>query len=267
MRRILVVLLASVALAALNAPAALAATAEEVAAGLSDGVYVEPGAEPFDLDRVVASIDRAATNGLELTVVALADSRVDTVAFAAQVNDLVAGTILVFTPAAYGASSDSLSQGEMDSALAAADDQLSGPSIADGVDAFVDAALTETSSTNWGLILAGIAAVLLIVGLGGRYVERRAAASRKEKALNRRWAQLEARADALSDPVLDLSTKVQIDGRPQLTAEFREASNRYGDIQRRLERPPSDQSATEIESELGELETQIAALEQQLANT
>ena len=267
MRRILVVLLMAVAFVSLNAPTATAATPEQAAAGLSDGVYAEPGAEAFDRDRVVASIDRAAANDLELSVVVLADPAVDAVAFASSFNDLVAGTVLVFTPAAYGASSDALSQGEMDSALAAADDQLSGPSVADGVDAFVDAALTETSSTNWGLILAGIAAVLLVVGLGGRYFERRAATSRSERALDRHWSQLRSRADALSDPVLDLSTKVQIDGRPQLATEFRKASNRYGDIQRRLERPPSDQAATEIESDLGDLETEMAALEQQLATS
>lgn len=265
MRRVLVVLLAAVALAALNAPVALAATPQEVAAQLSGGVYVEPGAEAFDRDRVVASIERAGANGLELTVAVLADPAVDAVAFAAQVNDLVPGTILVFTPAAHGVSSDELSQGEMDSALAAADDQLSGPSVADGVDAFVDAALTETSSTNWGLILAGIAAVLLIVGLGGRYVERRAAASRKESALKRHWAQLEARADALSDPILSLSTKVEVEGRPHLTAEFRNASNRYGTIQDQLDRTPSEQSAAEIGAELDELEAQIDVLEQQLS--
>ncbi len=265
MRHITAALLLAVALASLLAPTALAATPEEAATGLSDGLYVEPGAGALDVDRVIASIDRAAANGLGLRVVVLADPAVDAVAFAAQVNDLVAGTVLVFTPVAYGASSDALSQGEMDSALAAADDQLSGPSIADGVDAFVDAALTETSSTNWGLILAGIAAVLLIVGLGGRHFEQRAAASRRERALGSHWSQLKTRADALSDPILDLSTKVQLDGRPQLAAEFRDASNRYGAVQGQLTRPPTDQSAAEIEAELGDLEAQIGALEHQLA--
>lgn len=264
MRHVTAALLLAVALASLLVPAALAATPEESVAGLSDGVYVEPGADPLDVDRVIASVDRAATNGLELSVVVLADPAVDAVAFAAQLNDLIAGTVLVFTPAAYGASSDTLSPGEMDSALAAADDQLSGPSIADGVDAFVDAALTETSSTNWGLILAGIAAVLLIVGFGGRYLEQRAAAGRREHALANHWSQLKTRADALSDPILELSTKVQLDGRPQIAADFRDASNRYGTVQDQLAHPPTDQSAAEIEGELDDLEVQIGALEQQL---
>jgi hypothetical protein len=265
MRRITAALLLAVALASSLTPTAFAATPEETAAGLSDGLYVEPGADALDVDRVVASIDRAAANGLELRVVVLADPAVDAVAFAAQVNDLLTGTVLVFSPAAYGASSAALSRGEMNSALAAADDQLSGPSIADGVDAFVDAALTETSSTNWGLILAGIAAVLLIVGLGGRQIEQRAAASRRERALGSHWSQLKTRADALSGPIIELSTKVQLDGRPQLAAAFRDASNRYGTLQDQLARPPTDQSAAEIEVDLGGLEAQIGALEEQLA--
>ncbi len=265
MRRITAALLLAVALVSWLAPTALAATPEEAAAGISDGLYVEPGADALDVDRVIASIDRAAANGLELSVIVLADPAVDAVAFADQVNDLMAGTVLVFTPAAYGAASDALSQGEMDSALAAADDQLSGPSIADGVDAFVDAALTETSSTNWGLILAGIAAVLLIVGFGGRYLEQRAAARRRERALGSHWSQLKTRTDALSDPILELSTKVQLDGRPQLAAEFRDASNRYGAVQDQLARPPTDQSAADIDVELDDLEAQIGALERQLA--
>ena len=264
MRQITAAMLLAVALASLFAPTALAATPEEAAAGVSDGLYVEPGADPLDADRVIASIDRAAANGLELRVVVLTDPEIDAVAFADQVNDLTGGTVLVFTPAAYGAASDTLSPGEMDSALAAADDQLSGPSIADGVDAFVDAALTETSSANWGLILAGIAAVLLIVGLGGRYFEQRAAASRRERALGNHWSQLKTRADDLSDPILELSTKVQLDGRPQLAAEFRDASNLYGTVQDQLARPPADQSAAEIEGDLGDLEARIAALEKQL---
>lgn len=258
-------LLLAVALASPSTATALAATPEEVAAGLSGGVYVEPGAEAFDRDRVAASIDRATANGLEFAVAVLADPAADAVAFAAQVNDLVAGTILVFTPAAYGASSDALSQGELDSALAAADDQLSGPSIPDGVDAFVDAAITETSSTSWGLILAGIAAVLLIVGLGGRYLEQRAATSRRQRALNRAWARLKTRADTLSDPILSMSTKVEIEDQPDITGEFRAASNRYGAIQDQLDRTPSEQSATEINEQLDELEAQIDALDHHLS--
>ena len=267
MRRIAATLPAALlAVAVLGGPA-LAATPDEAVAGLSDGLYVEGGTEFVDTDRVRASIERAAAGGLQLSVIVLADPSTSTITFAGEANDLQSGTILVFTTAEYGASSDELSQNQLDAALAASDDALSGPNVAAGVDAFVDAAMTEASSTNWGLILAGIAVVLLVVGVGGRIFERRATAGRRDRALRRHWAELQDEADGLSDSVLELSTKTQLDGSPELLSAFRAVSNGYGDIQTRLGREPSEQAADAITTDLAALSTQITDLERSLEAT
>ena len=76
--------------------------------GLIDGVYIEPSAEAVDTESLAASRAAAADAGIELSVIVLAEAVPDAVAFAELVGNVVPGTVLVFTPDAYGASSTDL---------------------------------------------------------------------------------------------------------------------------------------------------------------
>jgi hypothetical protein len=245
------------------APAAFAqVTVDEVAAGLENGVYVEPGAEGVEVGRLESIRADAADEDLDLSVVVLASS-VDAVAFAEAVKDRVGGTVLVFTPDTYGVSSSELSQGRLDDALDDADADLAGDDIAAGVSAFVDAAIP--TSRPWGLIITGALLLLVVVAVAGRAIERRATADRRAAALARRWGELKERADDVADPVLELSTRVEIDGRPDIAARYRDAATRYGDLTRELGRAPKarrvddlNRALTEVEAELEALHTEVA---------
>lgn len=237
---------------------ALAATPDEAVAGIASGVYVEPGAEDVDTTRLREVIADATDADLDLTVIVLAEAT-DAVAFAGAVNDRVPGTVLVFTPDAYGVASTELAQATLDNALDDAADDLSSPDIVGGVEAFVDEA--SPSSTNWGLIVVLGVLVVAIIGIGGRVIERRATRGRREAALRKQWAQLEARADLLASPVLDLSTRVELAESDALAERYRLAAGRYGEIRDGLARDPSADAVEQLQSGLDELERRLDELE------
>ncbi|MDJ0962336.1 MAG: hypothetical protein QNJ88_16940 [Acidimicrobiia bacterium] len=255
----LVVILVAIAASVSSPTLALAATPDEAASGVSDGgVYVEPGAEDVDVPRLRDVIAEAATADLEVSVVVLAEAA-DAVAFASAVNDRVPGTVLVFTPDAYGVASNELAQATLNDALDEAADDLSSPNLVDGVEAFVDAA--TPTNTNWGLIVVLAIVAVAAIGVGGRVIERRATRGRRAAALRREWGQLEARADLLASPVLDLSTRVELDGGAALAERYRIAAGRYGEIRDALGRDPSADAVEEIQSDLDDLERRLDELE------
>ncbi len=252
------VVLAALAVVVATPALARAATPGEAAAGVDGGVYVEPGAEDVDVARLRDLIGEAAEADLDVTVIVLAEPT-NAVAFAGAVNDRVPGTVLVFTPDAYGVASSELAQATLNDALNDAADELSSPNLEDGVAAFVDAA--TPSNTNWGLLIVLAVVAITVIGITGRVVEQRATRGRRAAALRRRWGQLEARADLLASPVLDLSTRVELDGRPALADRYRIAANRYGEVRDALARDPSADGAEHIESGLDDLERHLDELE------
>ena len=237
-----------VAVAALVYAPALAATPEEAAAGLIDGVYIEPSAEAVDTESLAASRAAAADAGIELSVIVLAEAVPDAVAFAELVGNVVPGTVLVFTPDAYGASSTDLSQPELTAALDDAGDRLAGGDVARGVDAFVDAAASEP--VNWGAII-----------VSGLIIERRATATRRHAALMKEYHRLEARADVLASPILELSTRVELDGRADLIDRYRIAASEYGALRDQLAREPTADDVDAVDARLDGLDAQVDALE------
>ena len=254
----LVVALLAAAAIAITPSLAAAATPEEAIAGIGSGAFVEPGAEEVDTAALRQVIAEAADAGLDVTVIVLAEAT-DAVAFAEAVNDRVPGTVLVFTPDAYGVASTELAQSTLNDALDDAADDLSSPDLIAGVESFVDAAVP--SSTNWGLIIVLGVIVVAAIGITGRVVERRATRGRRAAALRKEWGQLEARADLLASPVLDLSTRIELAESEALTERYRLAANRYGEIRDALAREPAADAVDQTQADLDELERRLDELE------
>jgi hypothetical protein len=247
---------------ALSTVPLLAATTEDASSGLDGGVYIAADAEPVDAARLRSLVVEAAAADLALSVVVLGDSATDAVVFAESVADSVGGTVIVFTPAAYGVFSADLAQDNLDDALNEAADALSGPNAADGVAAFVEA--LQPTSVNWARLFGVGVLILIVVGVAGRTFERRATAQRRDRALKRRWSELRTRTDALADPILDLETRVGLDGREDLSIRYRSAANHFANIHRRVDGPPSAPDVVELERELAGIEGVLDALERDL---
>lgn len=240
---------------ALPAAALAAPSVAEVASSLGNGVYVESGAEQVDEAAVRTEIARASDEGLRLSVIVLATDDMDPVSYADDVAEAVGGTVLIFTPSAFGASSDEMAQGDLNDAVTAAE----GPaSVEDATAAFVDAA---TASTNWALIIGVGLLVLLIVGVGGRLIERRATAERRQKALDTRWTELRRRADGWADPILDLSTRVELEGSPDHAASYREASELFTSLRTSLDGDPSAHAVDQLERDMNALDGMLENLD------
>lgn len=243
------------------AGASEAATAEDVAGEAVSGIYVADGSEPVDTEQVVAAIEDATAAGLQLTVVVLADTP-DAVAFAGAVNDLVGGTVLVFTPAEYGAASRELSQSEMDEILDQAGPGLGGDDVAAGVSAFVSAA--TPGRRIWPIVVVGFLLAAAAVVVVGRRYERNAVGERRRAALTRRWNGLRHRVEVLSDPILDMSTKVELDGRAELVGRYRNAASEYGELRDSLDKPPAAPAVEGLERRITELEGLLAEIDREL---
>jgi hypothetical protein len=261
--RLLLVQVATVAVT-ITPSLAMAATPDEAVAGISAGIYIESGAEDVDTAGLRDVIADANEADLDVTVVVLAEAT-DAVAFAGAVNDRVPGTVLVFTPDAYGVTSTELAQATLDDALDDAADDLSSPDIVEGVAAFVDAA--SPSNMNWALIFVLGVLVVAAIGITGRVVERRATRGRREALLRREWGQLEARADLLASPVLDLSTRVELAESEALADRYRLAANKYGEIRDELAENQSADAVEQIQRDLDELERRLDELEEALDAT
>ncbi len=222
---------------------------------------MEPGAEPVDRDRLEEAVAAASATDLALTVAVLTDTN-DALAFADGLSAVTGGTALVFTPSEYGAASSILSQGDLDRILGEAASRLEGADVVAGVDAFVEAA--EASGPNW-LMMVGVALlVLVVVAVVGRRVERKASASRRQAALAKTWSEMESRADLMADAVLELSTRVELDGRREVGERYRDAASLYGHIRDALATPPHARLVDRIDSDLSELESSVASLRRSL---
>ena len=141
---------------------ASATTPGEAADGLVDGLYVAADAEAVDEAALRALILDSRGRDLDLAVVVLGADAGTAVGFADAVADQTGGTVLVFTPTEYGTSSSTLTQSRLERILDDVDEELSGPDLVAGVEAFVEAAVPSPS--NWGLILGVGALVVVVVG-------------------------------------------------------------------------------------------------------
>lgn len=242
---------------------AVATTPDEVI--FEGGVFVAPDAADVEAGELRVLVDEAESLDLELRIVVLGDEEVDAPGFAESVAAVSGGTVLVFTDTAYGAFSADLSQDEMDAALTSAGGELAGADVAEGVEAFIEGATHE--GTNWGLVTAGVVLLVLVVGIGGRYYERRLSGSRRQRALTREHTKLIKRADLLADPMIELSTKVDLSDSPEAAERYREASELYARIRSDLDLAPATDLVDSVASNLDKLDDKLRDVEMSLTQS
>ena len=234
-----------------GAPALAQDTGSATAALGEDSLYLEPGAETVDESAMLSAIDTARDNGVDLRVAVLA-SGADANALAATIAaGLDPATVLVFTPDAYGVFSDELSQNRLDDVLADADDELSGPDAVAGAAAFADA-LDSGGGVSAGLVVAGLVALLVVVGVGGRLWEVRTRDARQARRRDQRRAELMDRTRRLADQILDLSDPVELAEDAALSGKYAAATARFDEAELAIAGAGTMHELDEVEHRLGE---------------
>lgn len=220
------------ALLATMAPAFGQDTGPAIAALSDDSLYVEAGAEAVDESAVLSAIDTAGGHGVDLKVAVLDAGNAETLA-SSIAGGLDSVTVLVFTPSSYGAFSDTLSQSRLNDALSAADDDLSGPDVAEGVEAFAEALDPDRDSggVSVGLVVVGIVGLLVVVGVGGRIWEVRTRDTRQARRRDRRRIELTDRTRRLADRVLELSDPVELADDSALSKKYADAAARFDEAE------------------------------------
>ena len=69
----------------------------------------------------------------------------------------------------------------------------------------------------------------------------------------------------MSDPILELSTRVELDGRPEMAERFRAIASRYGELAHELDRGPNARRVTNLEAGLANVEQMLELLQSDLA--
>jgi hypothetical protein len=200
----------------------------------ADSVYVEDGAEAVDQGELRQAASTAAGHGVDLRIAVLA-SGADAEALAGTIASRLdeAATVLVFTPTSYGVFSDELSQDRLDDALTDAADELSSPDSAAGAAAFAAALDPDRDSggVSIGLVIGAIAALLVVVGVGGRLWEVRTRDARQARRRNRRRQELTERTRRIADRVLQLSDPVELAGVRTLSSKYAEAAATFDEAE------------------------------------
>ncbi len=248
MRRLLAPALLVIGAALAAAPVALAQGADVVAGLRADPVYVEPGAEEVDRDAVAAAVAAAAGLDLDLRVAVLAGGDGETLANAL-LDELPGTTVVVFTPATYGVASDEVSQRRLADALAATEDELSGPDASAGLAAFIDA-LEGGGGLPIVLLAVGAVAVLVVVGVAGRMWEARTRSSRQARRRDRRRQQLSDRVSGIGQRVVDLTDRVDLAESTEASEPFAAAVSIFDEAHRRLAAAATMHDLDAIEADL-----------------
>lgn len=235
--------------AALPAAATAVAQRADVAAGLrEDPLYVEREAEQVDRAAVEESVAAAAGLDLDLRVAVLADG--DGEALANRLLDELPGTtVVVFTPSSYGVASDEISPRRLSAALAPAEDELSGPDAAAGLAALVDA-LRGGGGPSPALVVLGVLAVLLVVGVAGRVWETRTRARRQARRRDRRRHELLGRVSGVGQRIVALTDRVDLAESPDASAPFATAVAIFDEADRRLAAAATMHDLDAIEADL-----------------
>ena len=248
MHRLLVTALTLICAAWLAAPVALAQDTDAATELRRTPVYVAPGAEEVDRRQLDDAVLRAAGLDLDLRVAVLASGDGEARA-GALLDELPGTTVVVFTPSSYGVASDEISQGRLNDALAAAEDELSGPDAAAGLDAFVDALDGGGGPSAVVIVLAALA-VLLVVAVAGRMWESRTRARRQARKRDRRRRQLSERVSGIGGRVVELSDPVELAESADASRAYAEAAAIFGEADRRLAAAATMKDLDEVEADL-----------------
>jgi hypothetical protein len=254
--------------------AAAPAIAQDTGAAINgltaDSVYVEEGAEAVDEAELRRAVSTAAGHGVDLRIAVLAageDAEALAGTIAAGLDDTA--TVLVFTPSSYGVFSDEVAQGRLDDALADAADELSGPDAAAGAAAFATALESDSDSggVSIGLVIGAIAALLVVVGVGGRLWDVRTRDARQARRRDRRRQELTQRTRQIADRVLQLSDPVELAGDRTLSGKYAEATATFDRAELAIAEASTMQDLDTVEAGLGDAERLLDEVQSGLAPT
>lgn len=250
--------------------ASLPALAQDTGAAvdtLADEVfYVESGVDPGSVSTLLDAVDTAADHGVDLRIAVFAgpgDAQSLASTIASQLDTV---TVLVFTSDSYGVFSDEVSQDRLDDALAASDDELSGAFAAIGAAAFADGLDPDSGGVSTGLVVVGIVALLVVVGVGGRIWEVKTRDVRQARRRDRRRADLMDRTRRIADRVLDLSDPVELAESAELSKSYAEATARFDEAELAIAEAATMHELDEVEKRLAEAEQLLGRVTDDLSN-
>ncbi|MPZ89354.1 MAG: hypothetical protein GEU81_15060, partial [Nitriliruptorales bacterium] len=133
------------------APAAIAATVDEVADALtSDGYYIEPDAEPVD-EQELAAVVRNSEVGLRVVLLAATPPEGAPALAEDLLDEMGGGTVVVVTPEDVGTSASRADPGAVDRAFDRAEEQADSVEDLPGYLAAFDEALAGQAGSSGGL--------------------------------------------------------------------------------------------------------------------
>jgi len=237
------------------APALAQETGPAVATLAEESFYVEAGVDPGSVSTLLAAVDTAADHDVDLRIAVFAGTG-DAQSLASEIAaGLGSGTVLVFTSDSYGVFSNDVSQGRLDDALSAAEDELSGSVAATGAAAFADGLNPDSGGVSAGLIAIGVVLLLVVVGVGGRIWDVKTRDVRQARRRDRRRAELMDRTRLIADRVLELSDPVELAEDASLSKAYAEATTRFDEAELAIAEATTMHELDAVEARLGEADT------------
>lgn len=254
-----------VLVASLAAPALAQDTGPAVATLAEESFYVEPGVDPGSVSTLLDAIETAAGHDVALRVAVFAAAG-DAQSLASSIaSQLGAVTVLVFTSDSYGVYSDEISQGRLDDALSAADDELSGAFPAVAAAAFADGLDPDSGGISGGFIAAGVVLLLVVVGVGGRIWEVKTRDVRQARRRDSRRADLMDRTRTIADRVLELSDPVELAEDAAISKRYAAATARFDEAELAIAEATTMHELDDVETRLAEAEHLLREIKEGLA--
>lgn len=186
-----------------------------------------------DQSGLATVVEGAAAEGVELSVVVVeAGTGEELRDLAQQLAQERGGTVLVLSPGSVGAwSADDPAGAEQ------AVEVVPGGDDAAAAQAFVDE-LTDPGPPWLAIVLAG-AALVAVVGVGGRWWERRRRRRKETAALAAEGVRLRDEVAGMADEMLSIEQSIGLQSNGELHAEFSSAAVEYRDLAHLVERDPT----------------------------
>jgi hypothetical protein len=258
-RRRLAVLVAAVLWAMSAAPAVGVARAG-TGSGVERTDAVSIMSESDDIAQLIEELRSAIDAGLETRLIVLSSPVDDLEGLAASLAAEFQEPVIVVGPDGSTAAADTPGR----TTTAATPGTLVRSPIANGLATFM--AQSNPSGMSWGITILIPALAVALLAAVRRTGEYRAMRISGAATLQARWAWLEDRADALADPVLELSTRVELDGRTEAARAYRGAASEYGRLRDALAEAASEAAAEGIGRSLDDLERRFDQIETMLAD-
>jgi uncharacterized protein YlxW (UPF0749 family) len=240
---------------AFTATVAAQAAAQDFASDVETTGTASTAAEPGELADRARALQDAIDPGLDATVIVLPTPVDDVAAIAASLAATLGGPVVVVTPDGYAISATAPERTIVRDVAAA----IVPSGVADDLASFM--AQSNPSGMSWGISIVIPVLAVALLATGQRVGEYRAAKRSNATALGAEWQRLRARVDALADPVLELSTRVELDGRTEPARAYRYAASEYGHLRDALDRRPTAAASDGIRATLDDLERRFDDIE------